>query len=124
MCEIKYLKLNWDPGDVLVLETNGNTNSWKYFHSNKEYQEYKKSISENTRVHIFRVMQRQTWSYATSAHLSSMLCNDSEIMGSFTDEKPVIDNYVDFLNIDPEAEYTVTHVGTGKVEKMKGKDLM
>lgn len=69
-------------------------------------------------------MQRQTWSYATSAHLSSMLCNDSEIMGSFTDEKPVIDNYVDFLNIDPEAEYTVTHVGTGKVEKMKGKDLM
>ena len=47
MCEIKYLELNWDPGDVLVLETDGNTNSWKYFHSGKEYQEYKKSISES-----------------------------------------------------------------------------
>jgi hypothetical protein len=124
MCEIKYLDLNWDPGDVLVLETDGNINSWKYFHFGKGYQEYKKSISENTRVHIFMVMQRQTWSYATAAHLSTMLCNESEIMGSFTDEKPIIKKYVDFPKIDPETEYTITCVGTGEVKKMKGKDLM
>lgn len=124
MCEIKYLNVNWDPGDVLVLETDGETNSWKYFCSTKEFQEYKKSISENVRVQIFKVMQRRTWSYQTSVNLSTMHCNDSEILGSFTDEKPVIDNYINVHKIDPEAEYAVTYVKTGKVKKMKGKDLM
>ena len=124
MCEIKYLDLNLDPGDVLVLETDGNTNSWKYFHSSKEFHEYKKTLSENTRVRVFKVMQRNTWSYGTAVHLSTMFCTHSEISGSFTDEKPVTDNYVNFHKIDPEAEYTVTCVGTGEVKKMKGKDLM
>lgn len=124
MCEIKYLDLNWDPGDMLVLETDGNTNSWKYFHSTKEFCEYKKALSENMRVQVFKVMQRNTWSYGTSVHLSTMFCNSSEILGSITDEKPVTDNYLNVHKIDPEAEYTVTYVGTGEVKKMKGKDLM
>lgn len=126
MCEIKYLDLNWDPGDVLVLETDGNTNSWKYFHSSKECYEYRKALPENTRVHVFKVMQRNTWSYGIAAHLSTVFCNSSEILGSVTDEKPVIDDFMtsNFHKIDPEAEYTVTYVGTGEVKKMKGKDLM